>query len=77
MKETGVIHGSWMKYELEQPEVGEWYRNIHRQFHCSGMSRKQPQTTWAWQFNGYFYIPGHWTSAVPRNIDIGTLFQVK
>ena len=23
MKETGVIHGSWMKYKLEQPEVGE------------------------------------------------------
>ena len=21
MKETGVIHGSWMKYKLEQPEV--------------------------------------------------------
>ena len=23
MKETGVIHGSWMKYKLEQPEVGK------------------------------------------------------
>ena len=78
MKETGVIHGSWMKYKLEQPEVEEWNRKEGpRSFLFSGMSWKQPWTTWSWQFDGYFYIPGHWTSAFHSNIDIGTLLQVR
>ena len=30
MKETGVIHGSWMKYKLEQPEVRKQNQEKHQ-----------------------------------------------